>query len=225
MNSGTPTAIVKIPRKVGVVAASRAGIAPAARSTPTVVSMLDVASVCPGFCSTFTVAAEPRSLYATQRVSSCWLTVAAATPIAADTPANTRPTSKTASATLIAFRTLLGSRGAARRAPRPRGSRPASARPRAAERVRGPSTRARRPSRLRHARSWCPAPPRGRRDWCAHHPEPGPVLANRGRRLRIMLVADLAHDFLENVFAGDQSRGPAELVDDDRDGGGRFLEG
>ena len=107
MNKGTPTMIVKIPRNVGVVAASNAGIAPAASSTPSVVSMLAVASVRPGFSSTFTVAAEPRSLYATHRVSSCWLTVAAATPIAAATPAIRRPTSKTASATLIAFRTTL----------------------------------------------------------------------------------------------------------------------
>ena len=104
MNSGTPTVMVKIPRKVGVVAASNAGMAPAASSTPRVVSMLAVARVRPGFWSTFTVAADPRSLYATQRVSSCWLTVAAATPIAADTPATTSPRSNTANATFMLSR-------------------------------------------------------------------------------------------------------------------------
>ena len=51
MKSGTPTVIVKMPRNVGVVAASKAGIAPAASSTPTVVSMLAVASVPPGFAA------------------------------------------------------------------------------------------------------------------------------------------------------------------------------
>ena len=62
MKSGTPTAIVKTPRNVGVVAARRAGIAPAASSTPSVVSVLAVASVRPGFSSSPAVAADPRSL-------------------------------------------------------------------------------------------------------------------------------------------------------------------
>ncbi len=105
MKSGTPTVIVKMPRNVGVVAASKAGIAPAASSTPSVVSMLAVASVPPGFCSALAVAGEPRSLYETQRVNSCWLTAAAATPTAAATPASSSPTSKTARATLIVSRT------------------------------------------------------------------------------------------------------------------------
>src|SRR5882762_4598236 len=56
------------------------------------------------------------------------------------------------------------------------------------------------------------------------HPDPSAVLSNRRRGLRVMLVADLAHDFLENVLTGDQSRGPTELVDDDRDVRGRSLE-
>ena len=62
MKSGTPTAIVNTPRNVGVVAARRAGIAPAASSTPRVVSVLAVASVRPGFWSSPAVAADPRSL-------------------------------------------------------------------------------------------------------------------------------------------------------------------
>ena len=62
MNSGTPTARVKMPRNVGVVATSNAGIAPAASNTPRVVRVLAVASVRPGFCNRLAVAAEPRSL-------------------------------------------------------------------------------------------------------------------------------------------------------------------
>jgi len=39
-----------------------------------------------------------------------------------------------------------------------------------------------------------------------------------------MLVADFAHDFLENIFAVINPEVPAELVHDDRDVGGRSLK-
>src|SRR5882724_637268 len=56
------------------------------------------------------------------------------------------------------------------------------------------------------------------------HPEPSAALSNRRRGLRVVLVPALAHDRLENVLTGDQSRGPPDLVDDDRDVRGRSLE-
>ncbi len=62
MKSGTPTVIVNIPKNVGVVAASNAGIAPAARRTPSVVSIFAAAMVRPGFWRTPAVAGEPRNL-------------------------------------------------------------------------------------------------------------------------------------------------------------------
>ena len=56
------TATVKTPRKVAVVRASRGGTAPAARMIPRVVSPFAVASTMPGFSSSRTAAAAPRSL-------------------------------------------------------------------------------------------------------------------------------------------------------------------
>src|SRR5882762_7871078 len=82
-----PTAIVKTPSTVGVVRARSAGIAAAAQTMPTVVRAFAVASTRPGFSSTPAAPPAPRSLYDTQRVSSSWLTAAAATPTAADAAA------------------------------------------------------------------------------------------------------------------------------------------
>src|SRR2546428_13012440 len=80
-----------MPSTVGVVRASSAGIAAAAQIVPMVVSALAVANTRPGFSSAPAAPLAPRSLYVTQRVSSSWLTAAAATPTAADLAASRTP--------------------------------------------------------------------------------------------------------------------------------------
>src|SRR5438445_226857 len=50
------------------------------------------------------------------------------------------------------------------------------------------------------------------------------VLADRGRGVDVVFVADLAHDLLEDVLERDQAGRPAELVDHDRQGRGAALK-
>ena len=55
-------------------------------------------------------------------------------------------------------------------------------------------------------------------------PKTAAVLPDRRRALGVVLVANLAHDLFENVFARDESRRAAELVHDDRDVRRRALK-
>src|SRR5213082_3715630 len=75
-----------MPSTVGGGRASSAGVAAAAQIVPMVVSASAVASTRPGFSTAPAAPPAPRSLYDTQRVSSSWLTAAAATPTAATWP-------------------------------------------------------------------------------------------------------------------------------------------
>ena len=102
--SGTPTVTVNTPRNVGVVCASSAGTAAAAQTIPSVFTAFATARTRPGLSSTLAAAPMPRNRYATQRLSSTWLTAAAATAIVAAAPANTRPRSSATKEAIIAAR-------------------------------------------------------------------------------------------------------------------------
>src|SRR5205823_2718831 len=56
------------------------------------------------------------------------------------------------------------------------------------------------------------------------HPVAVAVLADRGRFAHVVLVADLADDFLEDVLERDEPRRAAELVHHDRQMPGTALE-
>src|SRR5207247_10341347 len=56
------------------------------------------------------------------------------------------------------------------------------------------------------------------------HDEAATVATDSGRSFHVVLVADLSDDLLEDVLQGDQPRGAAELVDDDREVGRPALE-
>src|SRR5436190_2105585 len=163
-SSGMPSARVKTPSTVGVVRARSAGIAAAAQMIPTVVRAFAVASTRPGFSSTPAAPPAPRSLYDTQRVSSSWLTAAAATPMAADAAATINPnSSSTAGRVTVASAAARWSRGVGLPAPRRPDSHRASARRRRGARAPAPSRRAHPPSRPPDARTGALAPVKGRR--------------------------------------------------------------
>src|SRR2546422_798719 len=152
-SNGMPSAMVKTPSTVGVVRARSAGIAAAAQMIPTVVRAFAVASTRPGFSSTPAAPPAPRSLYDTQRVSSSWLTAAAATPMAADAAARINPnSSSTAGSVTVASAAARWSRGVGLPAPRRPDSHRASARRRRGARAPAPSRRAHPPSRPPDAR-------------------------------------------------------------------------
>src|SRR6266568_4325343 len=198
-NSGTPTPTVTAPSTVGVVSARRAGTAAAAHTVPSVVNAFAVARTRPGFSSTPAAPPAPRSLYDTQRVSSSWLTAAAATPTAADPPAihalHHDP--------IAVERQLVAGAGDAsqHRVDESADGRDLGVLEGAAERLRQIVERD-----------------------AAVHPVTVAVLVD-GRRLGdIVLVADLPDDLLQDVLQGDQSGRPAELVHHDRQVRGSPLE-
>src|SRR5205814_9883422 len=100
--TGPPGAGGTWPRRGGVVRGGGAGIAAAAQIVPMVVGAFAVASPRPGFSPAPAAPPAPRSLYDTQRVSSSWLTAAAATPTAADMAASSSPPSNTAAGRVTA---------------------------------------------------------------------------------------------------------------------------